>query len=140
MKIGTCVLAVGSLVVAALASGCAKPDWIQQTLVTVDVTGQWVGSIGKGNFSREVWLKLEQQGSKVTGTFQPISASLTPGRYGPIDGAVSGDVFSFQTTSRSVQGKMTVSGDEMNGSVSWADGPSPIFLRRVDSPSRPSTQ
>jgi len=25
--------------VLAFGSGCAKPDWIQQTLVTVDVTG-----------------------------------------------------------------------------------------------------
>ena len=23
------------------ASGCARPDWIEQTLVTVDVTGVW---------------------------------------------------------------------------------------------------
>ena len=27
-----------SLVVSV---GCAKPDWIEQTLVTVDVTGTW---------------------------------------------------------------------------------------------------
>jgi len=140
MKIGTLVLAVGSLVAAMLASGCAKPDWIEQTLVTVDVTGTWVGSTGKGNFSREVWLELEQQGSKVMGTFRPTSTSLTQLRFGPIDGTVSGDVFSFQTTSGSIAGKMTVSGDEMNGSVSSADGPSPIFLRRADSPSRPSSQ
>jgi hypothetical protein len=30
--------------------GCAKSDWIQQTLVTADVTGTWVGrsTIGQG--------------------------------------------------------------------------------------------
>jgi hypothetical protein len=34
------------LIIAAMVFGssCAKPDWIQQTLVTVDVTGMWVGS------------------------------------------------------------------------------------------------
>ena len=29
--------------VLALGSGYAKSDWIQQTLVTVDVTRTWVG-------------------------------------------------------------------------------------------------
>ena len=32
--------------VLAFGSGCAKPDWIEQTLVTVDVTGRWQGSTG----------------------------------------------------------------------------------------------
>jgi hypothetical protein len=29
------------MAVLACGSGCAKSDWIQQTLVTVDVTGTW---------------------------------------------------------------------------------------------------
>ena len=29
-----------------ISSGCAKPDWIDRTLVTVDVTGTWTGSVG----------------------------------------------------------------------------------------------
>ena len=35
------------ILVAALAcvSGCARPDWIEQTLVTVDVTGTWEGFV-----------------------------------------------------------------------------------------------
>ena len=48
------------VVVTMLASGCTKPDWIQQTLVTVDVTGTWVVTEGP-----RVELKLEQRGSKV---------------------------------------------------------------------------
>jgi hypothetical protein len=32
-------IALALLATLALGSGCAKPDWIQQTLVTVDVTG-----------------------------------------------------------------------------------------------------
>jgi len=32
--------------VLALGSGCAKPDWIDQTLMTVDVTGTWRDSGG----------------------------------------------------------------------------------------------
>jgi hypothetical protein len=49
------------LVAVLLGSGCAKPDWIQQTLVTVDVTGMWRDTDGT------VELKLEQYGPKVTG-------------------------------------------------------------------------
>ena len=37
---------IGLLVATTLAigSGCVKQDWIDRTLVTVDVTGTWVGS------------------------------------------------------------------------------------------------
>jgi hypothetical protein len=31
------------MAILAFGSGCAKPDWIEQTLVTVDVTGRWTG-------------------------------------------------------------------------------------------------
>ena len=27
-----------------LAAGCARSDWIESTLVTVDVTGRWTGT------------------------------------------------------------------------------------------------
>ena len=50
--------------VLALGSGCAKPDWIDQTLMTVDVTGTWRDSGGT------IDLTLEQQGSKVTGSMR----------------------------------------------------------------------
>jgi hypothetical protein len=52
------MLAVG----LAFGCGCARPDWIEQTLVTVDVTRTWRNAEG-GLFE----LKLVQQGSKVTG-------------------------------------------------------------------------
>ena len=55
------------MLVAALlacASSCAKPDWVQQTLVTADVTGVWVGSTSRpsGIPTIEVRLELEQEG------------------------------------------------------------------------------
>ena len=39
---------IGILIAATLASGSgyAKSDWIDRTLVTVDVTGTWTGSWG----------------------------------------------------------------------------------------------
>ena len=50
-------------VVLACGSGCAKPDWIQQTLVTVDVTGTWVGTIGRGGATpADVRLEMEHDG------------------------------------------------------------------------------
>ena len=43
-----------AILVAALAggSGCARPDWIEQTLVTVDVTGTWRGPRMRGRARR----------------------------------------------------------------------------------------
>jgi hypothetical protein len=51
------------------AAGCAKQDWIDRTLVTVDVTGTWSGSVGGGAFANpgEIFMELEQQGSMVKG-------------------------------------------------------------------------
>jgi hypothetical protein len=101
------------LVVAmlAVASGCAKPDWIQQTLVTADVTGTWRSTEGPA-----LTLILKQLGTRVTGTvlLQPSSSSTGAS----IEGTVAGDVFRFTSTSGSaLSGEMTVSGDEMSGQV-----------------------
>jgi hypothetical protein len=56
------------------ASGCAKTDWIDRTLVTVDVTGTWHGSVSSpsGGFAGtfELWLDLEQNGQTVKGLFE----------------------------------------------------------------------
>ena len=140
MKIGTCVLAVGSLVAAALAlvSGCAKPDWVQQTLVTVDVTGTWQRAGGN------LELKLEQQGAKVTGSMVWRGQSSGPSGTisGAIEGTVAGDLFKFKQTSGTsvgVNGEATVSGDEMTGILNAPNFRGPLLLRRVDS-SRPSSQ
>jgi hypothetical protein len=127
--------------VLTLGSGCAKPDWIQQTLVTVDVTGVWVGSMGRGNAITEVRFELEQHGPNVKGYFLPLLTSTSAFSYfkGPIDGSVSGDVFSFRVTNGTIVGEMKVSGDEMNGSVTIS-GAGPLFLRRVDSSPPPRSQ
>jgi len=65
-----------ALVVIAAAlvfvSGCAKEDWIDRTLVTVDVTGTWYETItttgGAYAGTQELWLDLEQAGSKGKGS------------------------------------------------------------------------
>jgi hypothetical protein len=132
----------GLLIVAALAfgSGCARSDWIERTLVTVDVTGTWNGSIpGGGNASGDLLLELEQQGSTVKGSIRLNLISAGAG-YGTvprlIDGTVAGDVFRFKDRNGRVEGELTVNGDEMIGQV-WISGPRPISLRRVDPSSRP---
>jgi len=134
---------VWGILVAALAcgSGCARPDWIEQTLVTVDVTGTWQGGVGgtggAGGASYEFF--LEQQGPKVKGSVRAYGATLMPGGSlsGPIEGTVAGDVFSFRQTNGALTGETTVSVFDMTGQVSF-QGADRISLRRVNSPSRPS--
>src|SRR5262245_39160189 len=112
--------------VLAYASGCAKPDWIQQTLVTVDVTGTW--ATANGTFV----LKLAQEGPKVTGSMVALGTMFGGGVSGAIEGTVSGDVFRFKQTSGTIwlkESEMTVSGDEMSGRL----GSGVATLRRVDS-------
>ena len=124
--------------VLVVGSGCAKSDWIQQTLVTVDVTGAWQGP--GGNFE----LALEQHGPKVTGSMVWRAGVL--GRLaGAIEGNIAGDVLRFKQTSGTdprVFGEMTVNGDEMTGAletVSYGSRGSNAVLRRVGSSARPTS-
>lgn len=118
----------GVLIAAALAfgSGCARPDWIQATLVTVDVTGVWAGKAyiphAESGIIIDLRLELEQEGPRVKGSMRP-SGSM-PWRSvdqspiaGSIDGTVAGDVFRFKETNGGIRGELTVSGDEMTGEV-----------------------
>jgi hypothetical protein len=135
---------VGVLIAATLAigSGCAKTDWIERTLVTVDVTGTWNGSVGGmgtgGGKPPDLLFELEQQGSTVKAVMRlPAGGSSQSVSYGsrinpgPLVSTVASDVFRFRLTNGSLEGELTVSGDEMIGQVSWS-GSRPLSLRRVD--------
>jgi hypothetical protein len=133
-KLSIILILMLSLVVSV---GCAKSDWIQSTLVTVDVTGTWQGSTA-GGAGGSFELALEQQGTRVTGSI--LLRGFTGGnRTGQINGTVAGDVFTFKETNGRVTGETTVSGDEMSGMVR-APASAQITLRRVNSSPRPSTQ
>jgi hypothetical protein len=133
MRDVTLALVVTALV---LGSGCAQKDWIDRTLVTVDVTGTWEGS-AKG---LSLKLELEQEGSTVKGFVRYRGVNPLPGGStgGPIDGTVAGDVFRFNDSRGSVEGELTVSGDEMSGLVSYF-GQQRISLRRADPSSPPAS-
>jgi len=124
-----------AFVATALVLGnCARQDWIDRTLVTVDVTGSWHGQTKSASGgmagTNEIWLDLQQAGAKVTGSVRlkpDQGASLS----GPIEGSVSGDVLHFRSTRGTVTGKLTVNGDEMTGTWSTLTT-NPITLRRGD--------
>ncbi len=129
--------------VLTMSAGCAQKDWIDRTLVTVDVTGTWYGRVqGTGGPSPDLLLELEQQGSTVKGSMRSPTGGSPAGfprlNPGPIEGTVAGDVFRFRQARGSVEGEMTVSGDEMNGLVSYL-GQRPLSLRRVDPSSLPAS-
>jgi predicted peroxiredoxin len=110
-----------------VGSGCAKTDWIDRTLVTVDVTGSWsvVEGVGRGTS-----FELEQQGSTVKGLNAGRESGTNPfSILGPIRGAVAGDVFRFGSTRGEITGELTVSGDEMTGTMSRAGGRALRYVR-----------
>jgi len=124
-------------------AGCASTDWIDRTLVTVDVTGTWSGTVGGGLSpfqTPDLLFELEQQGSRVKGSLR-----VMPGGLAKLDGTVAGDVFRFKAlgayaNNRDMEGEVMVSGDEMSGRMSTPVlGDRPLSLRRVDSPSRPAS-
>jgi hypothetical protein len=138
----------GLLVLVGLTFGvgCAKSDWIERTLVTVDVTGTWSGRVAAGpgalgGPSGTLWFDLKQKGATVKGLLQYEGGGGMglPANSAPIDGTVTGDVFRFklETAGRSAQGELTVTGDEMSGQVWLAGGLRPISLQRADPSTRP---
>ena len=116
-----------------MTAGCAQKDWIDRTLVTVDVTGTWQSTSG--------WeLNLEQKGLMVTGSARLGEAASQYWFTGePIGGTMAGDVFHFSDTRGSLEGEVTVSGDEMNGTARLRGTQRSISLRRIDPSSRPAS-
>ena len=112
--------------VFVLTLGCARGDWIDRTLVTVDVTGVWSGRAyiphATAGLIIDVRLDLQQEGPSVKGSIRPSgsiswrSVDVSP-TAGPIKGTVAGDVFDFAETNGHITGHLTVSGDEMNGEI-----------------------
>ena len=122
MKPATWLLVATAL---AVSSGCARPDWIEQTLVTVDVTGVWRGTSVAGRLE-SIQLTLQQSGSKVTGQLKGVAS----GQDGPIEGTVSGDIFRFRSPRAGVTGELQVNGDEMTGSSMTQFGSGKTTLSR----------
>jgi hypothetical protein len=125
----------------AIGSGCATPpDWIERTLVTVDVTGTWYGTSpvkGQAGYP-DLWLELQQEGPKAKGSTRALYLGMGV-LAGPIEGTITGDVFTFRQTNGPVTGELTVSGDEMTGEI-LQPRRFPFVLRRVGAPSRPDSQ
>jgi hypothetical protein len=114
-----------SLVIAA---GCARSDWIESTLVTVDATGRWVGSwdrpYGGGGFI----MTLQQTGPKVIGDISLTGWNAGPFS-GPIEGTVSGDVLKFSRPD--LRGEGIVAGDALTGTITFGNvGTVPLRLQR----------
>jgi hypothetical protein len=135
----------GLLLIVLALFGCARGDWINETLTLVDVTGTWEGAFQFQGMTRGLerntrWV-LQQKGGKVRGEAQgPDGAPLAS-----IEGLVNGEVFSWQLTgpfvllpggsasSRSYRGETTVNSDEMSGRADGQFCPCTVLLRRLGS-------
>ncbi len=136
---GTLLLAV----TLVAGSSCARPDWIERTLVTVDVTGVWHGRSLHLNQSvyPELWLDVRQEGSKVKGSLKAQNMGNFGYPYsGPIEGSIAGDTFSFRQKDGRLSGEFIVGGDEMTGELTSSTGPSAhIVLRRIGPATSPDS-
>ena len=97
-------------------SGCAqRTDWVEGTLVTVDVTGVWTGratpsvSGASVGVQGEMEMTLTQRGAKVNGEGRIRTQKFS------VEGTVRGDVLSFTDTGGRLRAVATVTGDEMAG-------------------------
>ena len=95
------------------ASECAqRADWVEGTLVTVDVTGAWKGRMTSGltgGLTAEMEMTLTQRGAKVAGEGRIRLQKIA------IEGTVRGDVFSFNEPGNRLRGEAQVDGDQMSG-------------------------
>src|SRR5207253_10218970 len=79
-------------------AGCARSDWIESTLVTVDVTGEWTGEWVQPQFNGALRLVLNQEGSRVSGELVSFTGTLDMRYTGPVEGTVTGDVVVLRQT------------------------------------------
>ena len=116
-----------------MTAGCARTDWIDRTLVTVDVTGSWVLSPDEN-----LWLELKQEGAKVTGSYRWTGWWANEDRGGPLEGTLNGDALQFkQIMGASLQAEMVVNGDEMSGRLQTKQSNQLRTFRRINSASQP---
>ena len=119
MRAVTRLLVAGAL---TLGSGCASSDWIDRTLMTETVGGEWAGTMvsqdGQPSVSQAVRLELQQKGPKVTGYVRGVGVGS---RLTTIEGSIAGDVFKFSDERGTLTGELTVNGDEMRGQGEGAE-------------------
>jgi hypothetical protein len=111
--------------VLAIASGCAqRGDWIEDTLVTVDVAGRWAGKWSGGSAARagesegEFDMTVRQTGAKATGDVK-VTGRDSHLWNGPIEGTVSGDRLKFSRPDGQLRGEVVVAGNNMYGTATF---------------------
>jgi hypothetical protein len=103
-------------VVAALVMGCASAPPVPSGVL--DVTGMWDGTWNAGIVGAgTIELRLQQKGTVVTGQLEMSGVQAISATDGPLEGKVSGNVFSFKQAAGVIEGAMTVSGEEMVGNA-----------------------
>jgi hypothetical protein len=133
------------LIVLALSSlGCARGDWISETLTLVDVTGTWEGPVRfqMESVERTTRWVLQQKGAKVRGEVQRLDGTSL----GSVEGLVNGEAFSWtligpfvsmfgggNLPNRSWHGEATVNSDELGGRAAGPGCPCTVLLHRVGS-------
>jgi hypothetical protein len=140
MRAVTRLLVAGAL---TLGPGCASSDWIDRTLMTETVGGEWAGTMvspdGQPSVSQALRLELQQKGPRVTGYVRGVVVGSSARGLTTIEGSVAGDVFTFRDERGTLTGELTVSGDEMRGQGILGNGrPVTFNLRRVDAAASPS--
>jgi hypothetical protein len=96
--------------VLVITSGCAaRADWIGRTLVTVDVTGRWVGTWDTPTQAGACTMTLQQIGPKATGDIS-VTGQVSGSFSGPIEGTVRGDVLTFTRPEGQLRGEVSVAG------------------------------
>jgi hypothetical protein len=120
-------VALGLLLV--LASACAGAAG-GGPAATVDVTGSWAGTwvTNDQRLSGECRLTIKQSDTSVTGVLL-MTGVLPVQPSGHIDGAVTGDQFSFARGP--VTASLKVQGNTMRGPISGLSGPATVDLYRV---------
>ena len=122
---------LAAVTILLLLVGCARSDWIESTLVTVDVggawSGEWLGSGGGHNGTLN--LTLKQSGSKVSGDVT-IAAARFLGTRRTVTGNIGGDRVTLSQEDGEWRFELTVNGDEMSGTASNFLGNARVMLRR----------
>lgn len=117
------LLAVGLITTFALGCTSSPQQSSQAATRMVDISGSWTGLIVLGGSSYDIFYTLEQEGTKVKG-----SARISGLPASALEGAVSGDTFTYGLVRGRCCAEFLVKEDEMEGRGVSGDS---IQLRRV---------
>src|SRR5262245_56672197 len=103
--------------------------WATVASATADVSGKWSGTFADESATAPLFLILQQDGTKLTGTGGPTESRQSP----VLNGMIEGDVITFQIIAgpSTLTFDLRIKGEEVTGTVEVKREGQPVRVGKV---------